>query len=64
MKHHFFILLITCYLSSYAQNKVSLKGTVKETNKEIITIGDVLLLDNLNKTVQAYTTIIDGTYFF
>ncbi len=64
MKHYFSYLLIVCSLSSYTQNKVNLKGTVKGVNEEIIAIGDLLLINTLNETVQAYTTIIDGTYVF
>ncbi|WP_190811255.1 outer membrane beta-barrel family protein [Flagellimonas sp. S3867] len=53
-------LLLTC--SIYAQDFYSLEGHVFDENGDVISIGDVLLLEAETNTLEKYTTILEGIF--
>ena len=52
------------YISVYGQEQFTLKGKVVDKQNQSVSIGDVLLFDSHQESIEQYTTLVDGGFVF
>lgn len=57
-------LFFTMYISVYGQEQFTLKGKVVDKQNQSVSIGDVLLFDSHQESIEQYTTLVDGGFVF